>query len=161
MKYRKLVAALVWALSLPAFSYWDEAHKSFAKHTTTTATVNSTPLENYYHDHLGFDMEDRYSFDNNADDESDRRLNDKMVWSKIIKEGASDEDYPLSRPLNHFFDPVNNHSLYQTLKDRDWGTSVFMAELLSTSTTNPNWALEDNGSILKQHYSLKDSNDLL
>jgi hypothetical protein len=164
MKYRTLLTAILVAISPTVFSYWDKAHENFALDTIHATSVKTAPLKNYYQNHLGFNMDRDHPFNNNENTINPfvvRNSYDNKPWLDIIGEGAKDEDYPLSRPPNHFYDPVKNHSLYQTLIDRDWETSVFMAEKFGTSTTNPNWALEDNGNILQQNYSLKDSQDLL
>lgn len=71
--------------------------------------------------------------------------NEKKTIVELIKNGARFEDtLSLTRPINHFYNPLNGSGLYA------WSGLI-------KGVPSPNWALEDKDSVEDQHYSYKDA----
>jgi len=74
------------------------------------------------------------------------KTGEKKSILELIRDGARFEDTLIRippRPLNHFFDPVNNRPL--------------TVAGISVGEKSPDWALEDNGSIGNQGFSYLDA----
>ncbi|MBZ0092500.1 MAG: hypothetical protein K8F27_09800 [Sulfuricellaceae bacterium] len=74
--------------------------------------------------------------------------NTTRTINKLFRFGANFEDNAsLSRPRNHFYNPLNGQSL--TVKG------------IALGNASPDWALEDGGNIGGQDFSLKDAREYL
>lgn len=98
----------------------------------------------YSNDNILYDIDiDFNSYKMSIDDTSN-----KYDISQIIGKGADfeDTDEPYPRPVNHFYDPVNDQGLLYRFRPPLPSDLIFKS---------PDWALEDNIIIPIQEYSLR------
>ena len=189
-------------LTTPLQAYWSETHQKFADaafegNTKLSGAEENESMADYYANRLGFPLDSKYIFNNvealsPIPDFITKKDNGFVTWTvkdeimagtEILIQGADDEDYPVMRASNHFFDPVHNQSLAQSIDTRkeyfyqyDDGAAGATAWFMEAIKT-PDWALEDNGEApsyqltdavsgetvvySRQIHSLRDSYDYL
>lgn len=167
-----LIAGIL--LAPPLHAYWSKTHQQFAEdaydgNNDLSAIEESESMADYYTNRLGFPLNRTYLF-NNVEPLNPitdyLSVKDNGIWaitiqnetlkgSEIFTQGADDEDYPTARATNHFFVPVHNQSLRESIESRfsiwdqiwsqyDDGIARFTAASEEAIKT-PDWALEPVG----------------
>ncbi len=171
MKWKFIIWLIVgFMFNTPLYAYWSETHQKFADdiydgNNDLSSIEGSESIKDYYTNRLGFPLDRDYIFNNLEalsliPDFITKKDNGFATWTvkdevmagtEIFVQGADDEDYLVMRASNHFFDPVHDQSLAQSIETRKEyfyqyddaaaGATAWFMEAIKT----PDWALEDNG----------------